>query len=265
MGYDTIAFETRDHVGWITLNRPEAGNAISIQMAREIEQVSHRINQDQDIRAVVLTGSGAKAFCLGDDLDELSLTVERNPPSSSPVDAPAPHVSVPAMIASIECPVIAAINGDASGIGLALALACDLRIASDRAAFCVPDLSRGYFMSSGITQWLPRIVGRGKAMELMLTSDAIDAPEALRIGLVHRLAPPDAVLAEAEKLATQIASGAPLALRYVKEAVNNGMDLTLAQGLRLECDLYMILQTTRDRVEGITAFREKRPPHFTGE
>lgn len=102
-------------------------------------------------------------------------------------------------------------------------------------------------------------------MELMLTSDPIDAQEALRIGLVHRLAPPNEVLSEAEKLAAQIACGAPLALRYVKEAVNKGMDLTLAQGLRLECDLYMILHTTRDRVEGIKAFREKRQPHFTGE
>jgi len=265
MGYDTVAFETRDHVGWITLNRPEAGNAISIQMAREIEQVSHRINQDQDIRAVVITGSGVRAFCLGEDLDQLSAALHSDfLPSPAMADA-LPHDSVAAMIASIECPVIAAINGDASGTGLALALACDLRIASDRAAFCVPDLSRGYLMSSGITQLLPRIVGRGKAMELMLTSDPIDAPEALRIGLVHRLAPPDEVLSEAEKPATQIACGAPLALRYVKEAVNKGMDLTLAQGLRLECDLYMILQTTRDRVEGITAFREKRPPHFAGE
>jgi enoyl-CoA hydratase/carnithine racemase len=265
MGYHMVAFETRDHVGWITLNRSEAGNAINIQMAREIEQVSHRVNQDQDIRAVVITGSGVSAFCLGEDLDDLSLTVEGDSPSSSLVNDSAPHDSVAAMIASIECPVIAAINGDASGMGLALALACDLRIASDRAAFSIPDLSRGYLTSSGITQWLPRIVGRGKAMELMLTSDPIDAPEALRIGLVHRLAPPEEVLPEAEKLATQIASGAPLALRYVKEAVNKGMDLTLAQGLRLECDLYMILQTTQDRVEGITAFREKRQPHFTGE
>jgi enoyl-CoA hydratase/carnithine racemase len=265
MGYDTIAFETRDHVGWITLNRPEAGNAISIQMAREIQQVSHRINQDEDIRAVVITGSGAKAFCLGEDLDELSATFHTDSlPSSVMADA-LPHDSVPVMIASIECPVTAAINGDAIGMGLALALACDIRIASDEAKFCVPDVGRGYFMSTGITQLLPRIVGRGKAMELMLTSDTIDAPEALRIGLVHRVVPPDQVHAEAEKVATQIASGAPLALRYVKETVNKGMDLTLEQGLRLECDLYMILQTTKDRVEGIRAFREKRQPHFTGE
>ena len=261
----SIGFDKKRHLCRITLNRPEAGSAISIQMARDIEQVSHRINQDQDIRAVVVTGSGARAFCLGEDLDALSLAVGGDSPFSSLVDDSAPHVNVPAMIASIECPVTAAINGDASGTGLALALACDLRIASDRSAFCVPDVSRGCLMSSGITQLLPRIVGRGKAIEMILTSRPIDAHEALRVGLVHRLTPHDRVLVEAEKLASQIASAAPLALRYVKEAINKGMDLTLAQGLRLECDLYMILQTTQDRVEGITAFREKRPPHFAGE
>ncbi len=265
MSYETVAFDTRDHIAWITLNRPDVGNTINIQMATELEEICQRVNQDQDIRAVVIGGGRAQAFCLGEDLDQFSGTVLGDSPSLSALKDFSLRHNVAAVVASIECPVIAAMNGDAAGMGLALALACDLRIASDQAFFSVPDLSRGYLMSSGITQWLPRIVGRGKAMELILTCQPVDAHEALRMGLVHRLAPADQVLTETETIATQIASGAPVALRYVKEAVNKGMDLTLAQGLRLECDLYMILQTTQDRVEGIRAFREKKQPLFRGQ
>jgi enoyl-CoA hydratase len=264
MGYETLGFEIRDHVGRITLNRPEAGNAVNLQMAMELEALCQQAGRDPDVRAIVITGAGSAAFCLGEDLDELRGAISGDHSLPSAAEDFCPRRSVAAAIASIECPVIAAINGDASGSGLALALACDLRIASDRAVFCVPDVGRGHLMPSGITQWLPRTVGRAKAMEMILASQPIEATEALRIGLVHRLVPPNQVLAEAMKLATQIASGAPLALRYVKEAVNKGMDLTLAQGLRLECDLYMILQTTQDRIEGITAFRDKRTPHFRG-
>lgn len=265
MMLDLVHFGKKDHIGRITLSRPDVGNAINIQVATELEEICRSVNQDQDIRAVVLTSAGPKAFCLGEDLNQFSGTVLGNSQSLSALKALSLHHNVAAMVASIECPVIAAINGDASGIGLALALACDLRIASDQALFSVPDVSRGYLMASGITQWLPRIVGRGKALELILTSRSVDADEALRIGLVHRLAAPARVLTESEQAAAHIASGAPLALRYVKEAINKGMDLSLAQGLRLECDLYMILQTTHDRVEGIRAFREKRQPTFRGE
>jgi methylglutaconyl-CoA hydratase len=265
MSYDTIGFDKKDHVAHITLNRPDVGNAINIQMATELEEICQKVNQDQDIRVIIISGAGAQAFCLGEDLNQFSSTILADSPSLTTLKDFALRHNVAAVVAAIECPVIAAINGDASGMGLALALACDLRIASDQALFGVPDLSRGYLMASGITQWLPRIVGRGKAMELVLTAQPIDANEALRIGLVHRLTAPEQVLTESDKAASQIASGAPVALRYVKEAINKGMDLTLEQGLRLECDLYMILQTTQDRVEGIRAFRDKKQPLFRGE
>jgi len=265
MSYKAVVYDKRDYVSYITLNRPEAANAIDIQMAVELEEVCQRITRDQDTRVVIISGAGGKDFCSGEDLGQFSGAILGDPPSLSALKEFTLRYNVAAMVAAIQCPVVAAVNGNAFGAGLALALACDLRIASEEASFAVPDLSRGYLTASGITQWLPRIVGRGKTMEIILTAQPIDAREAHRIGLVHRLVPPREVLPEAEKLAREIASRAPVAMRYAKEAVNKGMDLTLEQGLRLECDLYMILQTTQDRIEGIKAFREKKQPRFKGE
>ena len=265
MSYEAIVYDKKDQVGYITLNRPEVANAINTQMAVEIGEVCQRINQEEDTRVVVISGAGDAAFCSGEDLAQFSDAIRSGSPSLTELKEFTLRYNVAAMVAGVECPVIAAINGDALGGGLALALSCDLRIASERALFGVPDIARGYLLANGITQFLPRVVGRGKALELILAAEPIDAREARRIGLVHRVARHQEVLLEAEKLAKEIASGAPLALRYAKEAVNKGLDLTLEQGLRLECDLYMILQTTQDRVKGIKAFREKRQPSFRGE
>ncbi len=265
MSNKAIVYEKRDQIGHITLNRPDAANAINVQMATEMEEVCQRINQDNDTTAVIITGAGAKSFCSGEDLNQFSNDILGDTPSLAALKEFALHYNLSAMVAGIERPVVAAINGDAFGAGLALALACDLRIASSDALFGVPDLGRGYFPASGITQWLPRIVGRGKAMELMLTAEAIDAPQAQRMGLIHQVVPHQELLSAAERLTGDIATKAPLALRYAKEAVNKGLELTLEQGLRLECDLYMILQTTHDRIEGIEAFRGKRQPSFEGK
>ncbi|MBM4463101.1 MAG: hypothetical protein FJ012_07145 [Chloroflexi bacterium] len=265
MSYKAIVYEKRDGIAHVTLNRPEAGNAIDIQMAVEIEEVCQRINQDKDSAAVILSGAGERAFCSGEDVKQFSSASFGESPSLATLKEFGWRYNLAIMVAAIECPVVAAINGDALGAGLALALSCDLRIASDQARFGVPDLRRGYFLASGITQWLPRIVGRGKAMELILTAEIITAREAQRIGLIHQIVPQQEVLSEAEKVAKEMSRKAPLALRYAKEAVSKGLDLTLEQGLRLECDLYMILQTTSDRTEGIKAFREKRQPMFKGE
>ena len=253
MKYNTIVYEKKNRVSYITLNRPEVANAINSEMMAELREVCDKINQDEDSRVVIITGTGEKAFCCGVDLGEeeiKELLLHHNPAEA---------------IRGIQCPVIAAINGDALGMGLALALGCDLRFASESSLFGVPDVAQGYLLASGITQWLPRIVGRGKALEIILTAEPINAQEAYRIGLVHKVVQPQEVFPQAEELATKIASRAPIALRYAKEAVHKGLDLTLEQGLRLECDLYMILQTTHDRTEGIRAFLEKRPPKFKGE
>ena len=170
-----------------------------------------------------------------------------------------------AAIASINCPVIAAINGDALGQGLELALSCDIRIAADTARFGLPQVGQGILPGDGGTQRLARIVGRGKAMELLLTGNTIDASEALAIGLVNQVVAGGKLIAEVETMAAAVVSKGPLALRYAKEAVIKGLDLTLEQGLRLEADLYLLLHTTADRTEGIRAFLEKKRPQFKGE
>ena len=241
MSYSTISYTTRDHVAGITLNRPRAGNAINLAMAQELAEVCQRVNRDEAVYVVVLGGAGAKAFCRGGE----------NGPAAD--------------IAAIEKPVIAAINGDALGPGLELALSCDIRLAAYRARFGFPEVAGGLIPAGGGTQRLPRVVGRGKALEMILTADTITAEEALEIGLVSKVVPGKELAAEAETLARDMAAKGPIALKFIKEAVSKGLDLTLEQGLRLEADLYFLLHTTKDRTEGIKAFLEKRKPKFEGK
>ena len=245
MPYTTILYTKKDHIARVTLNRAEAGNRINESLARELEEVCGQINQDDDIYVVILTGAG-DTFCAGGELDECPYK-----PASA--------------IAGIDRPVVAAINGAALGQGLELALSCDIRIAADDATFGLPQVARGIMPMDGGTQRLPRIVGKGKSLELLLTGEAINDGEALAIGLVSRIVAGNSLMSEAEALAQAVASKAPIALRYTKEAVNKGMDLTLEQGNRLETDLYLLLHTTADRTEGIKAFLERRQPRFKGE
>jgi len=248
MTYSTVIYTSKDHIAGIILNRPEADNIINQQLAQELEAVCRRINQDDDIYVVILTGAGDKAFSKGNELGK-SETV----------------YSAATAIASIDRPVIAAINGDVLGQGLELALSCDIRLSSDKAKFGFPQVAQGLIPFDGGTQRLPRIVGKGKALELILTAVTITAQEALEIGLVSKVVDGASLAAEAETLARTIAAKGPLALRFIKEAVNKGMDLTLEQGLRLEADLYFLIHTTADRTEGIKAFLDKRPPEFKGQ
>ena len=248
MPYSTVIYTKKDHIAHIALNRPEAGNSINLKLAQELGDICRQINQDEDIYVVVLTGAGDKAFCKGSQ-PEKSGTI----------------YSAATAIAGIEKPVIAAINGDALGQGLELALSCDIRLASDKANFGFPQVAQGLIPFDGGTQRLPRIVGRGKALELILTAETITAQEAVEIGLVSKVVGGANLAAEAEALARTIAGKGPIALRYIKEAVNKGLDLTLEQGLHLEADLYFLLHTTADRTEGITAFIKKRPPKFKGK
>lgn len=265
LSHGPVLYARKGHVGLITLNRPGAGNAIDRDAAAALNEICRTINQDSEVRVAVIRGTGDKAFCLGEDTALLSGGAAGGPPAADSLADFGLRRNVAEMVSGIECPVIAAVNGDALGAGLALALACDLRIASAGASFGIGDTARDCLLANGLTQLLPRVVGRGKAMELLLTADPIAAAEALNIGLVHRVLPPEEAAAEADRLAGEMAARAPIALRYAKEAVNKGMDLTLEQALRLECDLYMILHTTGDRTEGITAFRDKKKPTFKGE
>lgn len=230
----------------ITLNRPEVGNAISAPMARELSDVGNLVNQDEAVRAVVITGAGG-VFSQGTD------------PESSP------RVSAAGAMASIGIPTIAAISGEASGAGLELALACDIRLGSETAVFSLPQITSGIIPEDGGTQRLPRLIGKARALEMLLLGEAIGAEEAHHKGLLSCVLPPGELLGAAMGLAEKIGQRAPIALKYAKEAVYRGLELSLEQGLRLEADLYALLQTTADRTEGIRAFQEKREPHFKGE
>lgn len=237
----TVLFSKKDHIATITLNRPSAGNAINQELAQELAETCDRISEDNDIYVVVITGSG-RAFCTGGE-----------------------NLNSAAIIAAIQQPVIAAINGDALGLGLEIALSCDIRLASDKAKFALPQVAGGVIPMDGGTQRLPRIIGRGKALEILMTAATITAAEALEIGLVSKVVPADTLAAEAQKLAETITTKGPLALRYLKEAILKGMDMTLEQGLRLEADLYFLLHTTADRTEGVKSYLEKRSPKYKGK
>jgi enoyl-CoA hydratase/carnithine racemase len=237
---------TRESPGLAIIRLP--ASAPTAGFAAELAGICEEINFDTAIRAAVITGSGP-AFC-------------RDVASSckTPVS-----FSLSWPVASLNCPVIAAINGNAAGMGLELAISCDIRIAAKAARFSFPGIVRGWIPSDGASQRLPRLVGRAKAMELMLTGEEITAAEALRIGLVSRVVPSKEVLEAALEMGRKMAGKATLALKYCKEAVYKGLDMTLAQGLQLEGDLYFLLHTTEDRTEGITAFKEKRKPNFKGK
>lgn len=199
---------------------------------------------------MVLTGEGG-GFCVGME------------PGSILRDY-AEHYAPAYAISRIEKPVIAAINGDALGQGLELALACDLRLAADGARLAITQVTQGLLPWDGGTQRLARLVGRGKALEMLLTGEAVEAREAQRLGLVNQVMPREGLASKTQELASRLAAHAPIAARYAKEAILKGMDMTLEQGLRLEADLSIILQTTEDRAEGLAAFLERRPPRFKG-
>jgi enoyl-CoA hydratase len=224
------------------------------RIADELEELGGEISGDEEIRVVLFTGTSGYLSIepFGDD-------------SSGGGWSGFPSRTLAAPVAKLDRPVIAAILGDAIGLGLELALACDLRIAGTNSRFGLPHICKGCIPWDGGTQRLSRLVGRAKALEMILDGQKISAREALRIGLVNKIVMPRQVIETATALASKMAEKGPIALRFAKEAVNQGMELTLSQGLRLEADLYFLLQTTQDRVEGIRAFQGKRPPRFVGK
>ena len=252
MRYETIIYRKAEAVCTISINRTEVDNAINLRLAEELADICAEIGRDEEARAVIITGVGEKAFSVGVDLKEFPSQVAEPP-------------SVAVSVASLKIPVIAAINGDALGQGLELALACDLRIAVDTARFALNHVDSGLIPWDGATQRLPRLVGVAKAMEMLLTGQYMDAAEACQIGLIHEVVSRQELMPLVTEMAQAIASKSPLAVRYAKEAICKGLELTLEQGLHLEADLYCLLQTTEDRTEGIKAFLEKRAPKFKGK
>ena len=258
MTYESLTYEKKEQTVRLTLNRPGAGNVINLQLANELKDACREVNEDDGVRVVILTGAG-DVFCAGADLGEiLSSTIDD-------LHKMNPAGIASGVVASINCPVIAAINGDALGAGLELALACDIRVALENARLGFPETSYGLIPGGGGTQRLPRLVGRGKATEMILLAEPVDAAEAYRVGLVNKVVAPQGLDEEVGAIAATLASRAPIAVWYAKEAVNKGMDMTLEQGLRLEADLSFLLQSTEDRDEGIRAFLEKRKGQFKGE
>jgi enoyl-CoA hydratase/carnithine racemase len=241
---NTVVFTKIDHIAYITLK----GNANRPETARALEEACGRIKDDESVYVIILTDSGKNDVEFHDG--------ERG---EIPSDGSA------AIVAAIDRPVIAVIHGEALGPWLEIALSADIRIASDKARFGLPQVAGGRIPADGGTQRLPRIIGRGKALEMLLTAEPISVKEALEIGLVSKVVPSGELDGEAQKLAETIAAKGPLALRYLKEAIIKGMDMTLEQGLRLEADLYFLLHTTADRTEGIKSYLEKRKPEYKGK
>ena len=256
MSVQYVRMDVDRQIATVTLDRVAAGNAINEIMASELRETCERIGQDDEIRVVIITGEG-DTFCTGSA-----------PHAAKAVTHLADAVRslmVSGSIAAIEKPVIAAINGDAVDQGLELALACDIRIASSRSMFALTHLRSGLIPWDGGTQRLPRLIGPGRAMEMILTCRSADAQEALEIGLVTQVVSPEQVLGCAMEAASTIAGHGPIAARYLKEAMLKGLDMTMEQGLRLEADLNIILQSTVDRAEGVRSFLERRTPGYRGE
>ena len=257
--YQAITYAVAEHVATVTLNRPEVHNAMNEAMRRDLTRCFETIASDDDVKAVVVTGAGDRAFSAGADIREFVEPLV-------PVRFREQRRRLDFRQAMDRCwqPIVAAVNGFALGGGLELALACDLRIAAAGASLGLTEINLAIIPGGGGTQRLPRLVGRGKALELILTGARIPADEALRIGLVERVVPSGEALKAATELARTMAAKAPVALRYAKEAVVKGLELPLADGLRLEGDLSTLLRTTEDRLEGARAFLEKRAPRWTG-
>jgi enoyl-CoA hydratase len=255
-----VTFELRDSVAVVSLDRPEKLNALTAEMLLDLGRAFERIEQERDIRAVILTGAGDRAFSAGTDIGELAaMSVEEARGASLRGQ------EVCDRIEGCKVPVIAAVNGLASGGGFELALACHLRLASTSARFSLPETSLGVIPGYGGTQRLARVTGSGRALELMLTIAELSADEALRAGLVNATVAPEQLLTEAERLAREIAKLAPLAIRACLKAVTHGLTLPLAEGLELEARLFSSLFATEDVREGTRAFLEKRQPEFKGQ
>jgi enoyl-CoA hydratase len=257
MKYETILNETRGRVGLVTLNRPQAMNALNNQLMRELMDALEAFDKDDAIGAMVVTGN-EKAFAAGADIKELA---DKSIEEMMDKD----HIAVFGRIRTIRKPVIAAVSGWALGGGCEVALSCDMIVASESAKFGQPEINIGVIPGAGGTQRLARTVGKAIAMEMILNDRRLTAQEAYQFGMVNRVVPVEAFLAEALKLAEEVASRAPVAVRAAKKMINQAYEGTLSEGLAAEKQEFYNLFATEDQKEGMQAFVDKRPPHWKGK
>jgi enoyl-CoA hydratase len=260
MAYQNLLVETRDGITFVTVNRPDKLNALNDRTVEELDAAFAAVAADPAVRGVILTGAGEKAFVAGADIAELA--------TQSPVDGKERSIRGQRVLDRIERlgkPVIAAVNGFALGGGCELAMACHVRIASENAKLGTPEVKLGIMCGYAGTQRLPRLVGKGRALEMLLTGEMVDAAEALRIGLVNRVVPREKLLAEAEGLMRKMLANGPVSLRFTLEAVNDGLETGFDEAQRQEATLFGLICTTEDMKEGTKAFLEKRPARFQGK
>jgi enoyl-CoA hydratase len=272
MADEKVLYEVKDKIAWITLNRPESLNAVNREMVKQIVDYCREANEDRDVQIVIFKANGERAFSVGGDIKDrarANAAASTAEPESPLVLRQARHSSTPGTpapaIAAINKITMALLHGYVVGTGLLMSLACDIRIAADGARLGLSEVRLGFMAGSGGTQRMARLVGIPKALEICLSGELYDAAECHRIGLVNQLvASYDQLVPAGEKMAQSFLKGAPLALRYIKEAIYKGSEMTLEQGLRFEADLQSMVMQTEDAKEGPKAFVEKRPPNWKG-
>ena len=255
---ENVSYEKKDAIAYITVNRPKVLNALNAKTVGELRTAFEDARDDGSVRGVILTGAG-KAFVAGADITEVARVT-----AVEAADMTSNGQALTNLIENLGKPVIAAVNGFALGGGCELAMACTIRLATRTAAFGQPEVKLGVIPGYGGTQRLPRLVGRGRALQLILSGGMIDAGEAYRIGLVNDLVPADALITRAEEILRQIFGNAPLAVKFALESVNKGLETSQAEGLVLESSLFALCASTDDKNEGTSAFLEKRAPKFAG-
>ena len=260
MTFSNILVEKKNAIAYVAVNRPKVLNALNMATMEELRTAFHDIKSDDDVRVVILTGAGEKAFIAGADISELA-----KHDAVSGKEYTHRGQSVLNLIENLGKPVIACINGFALGGGCEIAMACTMRLAAENAKLGQPEVKLGIIPGYGGTQRLPRLVGKGLAMQLVLTGEMITAQEAHRIGLVNEVTVSADLIPRAEAIAQKIIANAPLAVQYTMEAVNKGMEMTLAEGLYLEAVLFSVSCATEDKKEGTSAFLEKRQAQFKGK
>jgi enoyl-CoA hydratase len=256
---NNIIYEVRGSIAYITMNRPKVMNALNRETVEELNAAFHAAKDDETVKGIILTGSGEKAFIAGADIAELSAI-----DGDKAGEFSRKGQDVLSFIETLGKPVVAAVNGFALGGGCETAMACTIRIAAENAKFGQPEVKLGIIPGYGGTQRLPRLVGKGRALQLIVTGDLIDAHEAHRIGLVNEVVPSADLISRCEAILKQISTNAPLAIRYSIDAVNEGVDTDLSSGLKLETKYFTLAAGTQDRKEGTAAFVQKRVPLFQG-